>query len=336
MRSPYFINAKYDKINCMNHIYSFKIRGYGITNYIDFYFNENFIKYYIPNDFIFSNLQVIQEISEKTFDADVLYDGKNYAYRIYKNVPIERIYFYHCDHLMTPLFMTDEEGNTVWQAEYYPFGKIYSSSGEVENKLIFNLMLKEEGLYFYYNNQRYYFNMLGIFNNSKLYYYFAGSISDLYFYELNNPISYSTIETFSYIYCQDCIYQKGKKSGNSEIFAKIVCDGCNGFKWEWIKKPVCAEECFRKHEEAHIEWFNMNRPDACKGRPKGSNPYLYPLDKEKTECYAYRVSLPCLQTWILKSKMPGQSLKCSNFVNFNINYQKKLKEEYCKAAGETE
>jgi len=115
--------------------------------------SENFRIYRSINNFTFSNPSVIQELTAKIYDDDVLYDGNNYAYKIYKNVPTEAIYYYHTDHLMTPLYLTDESQSIVWQAEYYPFGRIYSQTGEVSNNLRFPGQYAEE-----------------ILNNSSLYY----------------------------------------------------------------------------------------------------------------------------------------------------------------------
>ena len=42
--------------------------------------------------------------------------------------PPEALYFYHTDHLGTPIAMTDEDGNIPWRAEYLPFGGVWSLS----------------------------------------------------------------------------------------------------------------------------------------------------------------------------------------------------------------
>jgi len=38
----------------------------------------------------------------------------------------EYLYFYHSDHLGTPLFLTDVSGTVVWKGEYLPFGEVFS------------------------------------------------------------------------------------------------------------------------------------------------------------------------------------------------------------------
>ena len=37
----------------------------------------------------------------------------------------EHLYFYHSDHLGTPLFLTDVSGTVVWRGEYLPFGEVF-------------------------------------------------------------------------------------------------------------------------------------------------------------------------------------------------------------------
>ncbi|OGH08158.1 MAG: hypothetical protein A2W22_06250 [Candidatus Levybacteria bacterium RBG_16_35_11] len=45
------------------------------------------------------------------------------------------VYYYHNDHLGTPMVMTNESGSTVWQGEYLPFGEPLSVSGTITNNL---------------------------------------------------------------------------------------------------------------------------------------------------------------------------------------------------------
>ncbi|MBI4847936.1 MAG: RHS domain-containing protein [Nitrospirae bacterium] len=48
-----------------------------------------------------------------------------------------RIYYYHNDHLGTPMMMTDGSGSTVWQGEFKPLGEPVSISGSITNNLRF-------------------------------------------------------------------------------------------------------------------------------------------------------------------------------------------------------
>ncbi len=159
-------------------------------NFCFYLCSKNSIIYRSTNDYTFPDHSVLQETKDKTFAHDVLNDGNNYAYRIYKNVPAEKIYFYHCDHLMTPLFMTDEEGNIVWQAEYYPFGRLYSQSGDAENNLRFPGQYAEKNLGIYYNWHRYYSAKLGrYYAKDKIVWKFGTYLDEFFNYALNNPIN---------------------------------------------------------------------------------------------------------------------------------------------------
>jgi RHS repeat-associated protein len=50
---------------------------------------------------------------------------------------LKNTYFYHTDHLGTPILMTDKEGTVVWEGEFLPFGEEYSITGTVTNNFRF-------------------------------------------------------------------------------------------------------------------------------------------------------------------------------------------------------
>ncbi|RJQ43130.1 MAG: hypothetical protein C4538_12520 [Nitrospiraceae bacterium] len=49
----------------------------------------------------------------------------------------DSIFYYHNDHLGTPMTMTDSSGSVVWQSDYLPFGENISLTGTVMNNLRF-------------------------------------------------------------------------------------------------------------------------------------------------------------------------------------------------------
>ena len=74
----------------------------------------------------------------KTFDDAVLNNGQSYAYEAFRRTLTDTLYFYHADHLGTPIAMTDTSGALVWRAEHTPFGGIYALSvGTITNNLRF-------------------------------------------------------------------------------------------------------------------------------------------------------------------------------------------------------
>ncbi|MBW2136220.1 MAG: RHS repeat protein, partial [Deltaproteobacteria bacterium] len=69
----------------------------------------------------------------------------------------DSIYFYHLDHLGTPMAVTDEDGQVVWNATYLPFGKAaMSPNSGVENNLRFPGQYYDQETGLHYNYHRYY------------------------------------------------------------------------------------------------------------------------------------------------------------------------------------
>ncbi len=76
-------------------------------------------------------------IAESTFNGNI---KAEYVYL--NNQPLAKIennnvYYYHNDHLGTPMMMSDSSGSTVWQGEYLPFGEPLSITGSITNNLRF-------------------------------------------------------------------------------------------------------------------------------------------------------------------------------------------------------
>jgi len=80
----------------------------------------------------------------------------------------EAIFFYQTDHLGTPLMMTDQTGQVVWQAEYLPFGEPVSINEDVDgdgvnvtNNLRFPGQYYEQEIGLHYNLLRSYQPFVG-------------------------------------------------------------------------------------------------------------------------------------------------------------------------------
>ena len=77
------------------------------------------------------------------------------------------IHYYHCDHLGTPLALTDQQGQIVWAARYDPWGNIEEEFNphdiEQNIRLLGQHHDRETGLY--YNRHRYYDPKLGSYIN---------------------------------------------------------------------------------------------------------------------------------------------------------------------------
>jgi RHS repeat-associated protein len=82
------------------------------------------------NDKSFTGAAAVASVSDptKTYDDPVIGNGKRYDYRVFKYTRSDTLFYYHTDHLGTPIAMTDGNGTPVWRAEYRPFGDLFSSS----------------------------------------------------------------------------------------------------------------------------------------------------------------------------------------------------------------
>ena len=81
-----------------------------------------------------------------------LTNGTSYYITVTAYADIKATYYYHTDHLVTPIMMTDKNGSMVWEGEFLPFGEEYSIAGSVTNNLRFlgQYFDKETGLHYNY------------------------------------------------------------------------------------------------------------------------------------------------------------------------------------------
>ena len=80
----------------------------------------------------------------------------------------EQISYYHTDHLGTPILMTNDAGQVVWQAEYLPFGEMASLNEDVDgdgmpvvNNLRFPGQYFDQETDLHYNMARTYYPNIG-------------------------------------------------------------------------------------------------------------------------------------------------------------------------------
>ncbi|MFT5419325.1 MAG: RHS repeat-associated protein [Candidatus Endobugula sp.] len=99
------------------------------------------------------------------------------------------VYYYHNDHIGTPIAMTDENQNVVWQANYTAFGNAELTVTAVGNNLRFagQYFDQESGLH--YNYFRYYDPKTGRYTQSDPIGLDGGI--NTYAYVYNNPLRYT-------------------------------------------------------------------------------------------------------------------------------------------------
>jgi RHS repeat-associated protein len=99
------------------------------------------------------------------------------------------VYYYHNDHLGTPIAMTDQNQQMVWHAAYTAFGEATLTTQVVENNLRFPGQYFDQETELHYNYFRYYDPSTGRYTQSDPIGLLAGS--NTYAYALNSPFKYS-------------------------------------------------------------------------------------------------------------------------------------------------
>jgi RHS repeat-associated protein len=165
-----------------------------------------------------------------------VYAGMN---RLAKVESSGAIYYYHNDHLGTPLAMTDSTGTIVWKAAYNPFGKAeVDPSSTVTNNFRFPGQYYDSESGLYYNWYRYYDPGTGRYVTADP--IWLSEEANLYTYARNNP------NTF--------IDPQGLKG----------CGPGSGFK-EWIIPDfpfgLNFLKCCNKHDDCY----------GCEGKALGKN-----------------------------------------------------------------
>lgn len=100
------------------------------------------------------------------------------------------VYYYHNDHLGTPMLMTDETQSIVWQGEHLPFGKEHSVTGSITNNLRFPGQYYDAETGMNYNYFRNYNPMIGRYVEADPIGIEQG-MNHLYGYVQNNPVNFS-------------------------------------------------------------------------------------------------------------------------------------------------
>ncbi len=145
-----------------------------------------------PSDKTFSGSIVIATVSDPTqaYDDPVYGSGNDYDYRVFRLAAEDTLYFYHTDHIGTPIAVTDELSNLVWKAERRPFGSVYSlTTDDTKNALSFPGQYFDEETQFHQNWHRDYAANLGRYTQSDPV-GLAGGVN-LYAYVSNSPTNFS-------------------------------------------------------------------------------------------------------------------------------------------------
>lgn len=101
----------------------------------------------------------------------------------------EALYFYHTNHIDTPILMTDQNQNVVWEGEFIPFGEPFSISGTITNNLRFPGQYYDSETDLYQNWHRDYRPETGTYIQKDPIGFEGGDVN-LWRYVGNNPVNF--------------------------------------------------------------------------------------------------------------------------------------------------
>ena len=143
------------------------------------------------------------------------------------------IHYYHCDHLGTPIALTDQQGQLVWAARYDPWGNIeeeFNPHGIHQDiRLPGQHHDRETGLY--YNRHRYYDPKLGAYINQDPIGLRGGLNLHAY---VKNPTGW--IDPFGLCQCDKIASTAKKNEGSEEWNYPQLANTCNYGVYDNIKE----------------------------------------------------------------------------------------------------
>ncbi|MEQ8939318.1 MAG: RHS repeat-associated core domain-containing protein, partial [Gammaproteobacteria bacterium] len=140
------------------------------------------------------------------------------------------IYYIHNDHLGTPQLITDSFQNTVWQADYNPFGEVDITTELVSNNIRFPGQYYDEETGLHYNYFRYYEPEIGRYITSDPIGLEAGT--NTYSYVDSNPLKWIDPTGLAKFCCRQLDFFDGTDIGFTHCF--IIAD--DGTKFSLFPK----------------------------------------------------------------------------------------------------
>jgi RHS repeat-associated protein len=131
-----------------------------------------------------NGLLIAESTSTGTITAEYVYINGQPLAKIENN----NVYYYHNDHLGTPMLMTNSSGNIVWQGEFKPFGEPVSVTSSITNNLRFPGQYYESETGLHRNYFRDYMPELGRYIEADPIGLDGGI--NMYVYVGNNPVNF--------------------------------------------------------------------------------------------------------------------------------------------------
>jgi RHS repeat-associated protein len=136
-----------------------------------------------------------------------LTNGVSYYIAVKAYVDLRETYYYHTDHLGTPIMMTDKNQNVVWNGEFLPFGEVYSITGTITNNLRFPGQYYDEETGLHYNWHRDYKTEIGRYIEVDPIGFEGGDVN-FYVFVNNSPVNFKDPKGLFLGKCLECDEKK--------------------------------------------------------------------------------------------------------------------------------
>ncbi|MDM0031357.1 RHS repeat-associated core domain-containing protein, partial [Variovorax sp. J22P271] len=202
----------------------------------------------------------------------------------------QRLAWFQCDHLGTPMELTDDKGKIVWEGDYKAFGKAKATSFDgFTNNLRFQGQYFDEETGMHYNRYRYYNPGAGRYISKDPIGLVGGR--NLFSYVASSPIN--AVDAVGLAVTDGTL--------STPDLNTVVCDGRGNVVVQVAPSDPLNElylnDCIRAHEQSHAEDFSKEQPGICIG--KKTNEFVkFDNDRKQKigEVIASNVEIDCLNT----------------------------------------
>jgi RHS repeat-associated protein len=199
-----------------------------------------------------NGLLIAESTSTGTITAEYAYLNGQPLAKIESN----NVYYYHNDHLGTPMLTTESSGSIVWQGEFKPFGEPLSVSGSVTNNLRFP--------------GQYYDAETGLHQN-----YFRDYSPQLGRYLEGDPIGIEKGENHMYVYVNNAPSMKIDVTG-------LYPGYCGNKDHTWVTDHPYFIFNFNKPCEAHDNCYDCQGAKEGKSKTQCDRDFFFNMQKT---CY---------------------------------------------------
>jgi len=233
------------------------------------------------------------------------------------------LYFYHTDHLGTPIMMTDKNGSKVWEAEYSPFGELLSITGTVTNNLRFSGQYYDEEAGSNYNINRTYNPNIGRYHEADPL-GMSGGINR-FTYSVNNPVN--LIDPLGLKPCCDA---QLPASPIKEVALTCFAESSNNCSQGGSEKRAITDCIYNRAAKNRKYWCGNSVVGvlSCSGQFLGYGSAQYkkaenPKDLDEKECQKLKDCMSAAQassagtqysyTNFNQTNKPGRTSLCSHY-----------------------